>query len=71
MKYVRAAFKDPSLNDIKSATSIDDVICILVEKYLLSFLHYELFEIIVTSCCDQSDEIKDRLKKLRKSLMTT
>ena len=65
-KHVRAAFKDPSLNELKSATDIDDVICVLVEKYLLSFLHYELIEIIVTSCCDQSDEIKDLLKNYKK-----
>ena len=65
-KHVRAAFKDPSLNELKSATDIDDVICVLVEKYLLSFLHYELIEIIVTSCCDKSDEIKDLLKIYKK-----
>ena len=65
-KHVRAAFKDPSLNELKSATDIDDVICVLVEKYLLSFLHYELIEIIVTSCCDKSDEIKDMLKNYQK-----
>ena len=61
-KHVRTAFKDSSLNELKSATSPDDVICVLVEKDLLSFLHYELIERIVTSCCNQSDEIKDLLK---------
>ena len=61
-KYVRAVFKDSSLNQLKSATSTDDVICELVEKHLLSFLHYELIERIVISCCNQSDEIKDLLK---------
>ena len=60
--HVRAAFKDPSLNKLKSASSANDVICILEEKDMLSFLHYELIEIIVTSCCDQSDEIKDLFK---------
>ena len=65
-KHVRAAFKDTSLNELKSATSTDDIICVLVEKYLLSFLHYELIERIVTSCCDQSDEIKDLLKNYEK-----
>ena len=64
--HVRAAFKDPSLNELKSATSTDDVICILVEKYLLSFLHYKLIEIIVTSSCNQSEEIKDLLKNYKK-----
>ena len=66
MKHVRAAFKDPPLNELKTAASIDDVICVLVEKYLLSFLHYELIEIIVTSCCNQSEEIKDLLKNYKK-----
>ena len=65
-KHVRAAFKDSSLNEIKLATSTDDVICVLVEKDLLSFLHYELIERIVTCCCDQSDEIKDLLKNYKK-----
>ena len=65
-KHVRAAFKDSSLNEIKLATSTDDVICVLVEKDLLSFLHYELIERIVTCCCNQSDEIKDLLKNYKK-----
>ena len=65
-KHVRAAFKGSSQNELKLATDIDDVICVLVEKYLLSFLHYELIEIIVTSCCDKSDEIKDQLKIYKK-----
>ena len=65
-KHVRTAFKDSSLSEIKLATSTDDVICVLVEKDLLSFLHYELIERIVTSCCDHSDEIKDLLKNYKK-----
>ena len=61
-KYVRAVFKDSS--QLKSATSTDDVICELVEKHFLTFLHYELIERIVISCCNQSDKIKDLLQKL-------
>ena len=64
-KYVRTAFKDSSLNELKYARSTDDVICVLVEKYLLSFLHYELIDRIVTSCCNQSDEIKDLLRNYK------
>ena len=65
-KHIRTTFKDSSLNELKSATTTDDVICVLVEKNLLSFLHYELIEGIVTSCCNQSDEIKDLLKNYMK-----
>ena len=65
-----AAFKDLSLNHLKKVTSTDYVICVLVEKHLLSFLHYELIERIVISCCNQSDEIKDLLKIIRKGFMT-
>ena len=65
-KHVRTAFKDSSLNELKFATSTDDVICVLVEKDLLSFLHYKLIDRIVTSCCNQSDEIKDLLKNYKK-----
>ena len=66
IKHVRDAFKDSSLNELKLATSTDDVICVLEKKHLLSFLHYKLIERIVTSCCDKSDEIKDLLKNYMK-----
>ena len=64
--HVRAAFKDLSLNELKSETSTDGIICLLVQKYVLSFLHYELIDRIVTSCCDQSGEIKDMLEIYKK-----
>ena len=60
--HVRVAFQDSSRNEFKFETNIEDVMFLLVEKNLLSFVYYELFEIIVTSWCDQSDKIKDLLR---------
>ena len=67
MKHVKDAFKESPLNALKSAKSTDDIIYILVERDLLSFLHCYLIENIITSCCNKSRRLKRLLKKYMKA----
>ena len=61
---VHVAFKENSLLDeVKSANTIIDIIIILSQKKMFSYLHYTLIENIVESCCKESSEINDMLNK--------
>ena len=68
MSNVNVAFQENSpLNTLKSAKTIADIIFILLQKKLLSFLHYSLIKTIVKSFCEKSTEIKDKLEKYNKA----
>ena len=64
MDHVKVAVKDSKLDqELDSAQTTGRIISTLVKKDLLSFLHYDFIEEIVTSCCVQSCVLKDLLEK--------
>ena len=64
MDHVKVAVKDSKLDqELDSAESTGRIISTLVKRDLLSFLHYDFVEEIVTSCCDESSVLKDLLEK--------
>ena len=64
MTNIQVAFKENSqLNELKSAKTISDILMILLHQKLVSFLHYYLIENIITSCCEESSEIKVMLEE--------
>ena len=58
--------KDPLLNELKSAKTVDGLFVVLLEKKLVSFLHYELIDIIITFCCKKSNKFNKKLKQYNK-----
>ena len=63
-KRGRVAFKENSpLIELKSAKTIGEIIIILLQEKLISFLHYTLIKNIVKSCCKKSTEIKKELEE--------
>ena len=64
---IKDVLKDPLLDELKSAKTVDGLFIVLLEKKLVSFLHYELIEIIITFCCKKSIELNEELKEYKKS----
>ena len=65
MDRIRDVLKDPLLNDLESAETTDRIIYVLTKTKLVSFLHYELIEIIITSCCKKSINLNEELKEYK------
>ena len=65
MDRIKDVLEGPLLNELKSAKTVDGVFVVLVERNLVSFLHYELIERIITSCCKKSVELSDELKQYK------
>ena len=65
MDYIRDVLKDPLLSDLESAETTDRIIYVLTKRKLVSFLHYELIEIIITSCCKNSINLNEELKQYK------
>ena len=71
MSKVRVAFKENSpLIELKSAKTIGEIIFILLQERLVSFLHYNLIENIVKSCCKESTEINKELEEYNEAFDT-
>ena len=68
MEHVKVAVKDSILDEeLESAKSTARIITILVKRDLLSFLHYDFIEEIVTSCCEESSILKALLEKYKEA----
>ena len=62
MGCIKDELKDPLLNELKTPKTVDGLFVVLLENNLVSFLHYELIEIIITSQCKKSIELNQELK---------
>ena len=65
MDCTKDVLKGSLLKDLKSAKTVDGVFVVFVENNLVSFLHYELIEKIITSCCKKSFQLNEELKEYK------
>lgn len=62
VKHIKRASKDLPMSELKDAESISDVFLVLIERNLISFLHFSIIKRVITQLCSDSEELQEKLK---------
>ena len=62
VKHIKTASKELPMSELKDAKCISDAFLVLIERNLISFLHFSIIKRVITQLCSDSKELQEDLK---------